>query len=134
MSNIRLAIIAALLINGCAIDSIKGEVDPELTCRDRMVTVNHARGFLTAHPEYILVCKGQRILIDLTPPVERGSARTTPANDEAGSRWLASENREDHGRIVIQVPSDDVEPGEFKYNITIDGVGTLDPRVRVTPR
>jgi hypothetical protein len=136
VNNIRLLVTIALLMSGCAMNGhTNGDVDPELTCGDRTVTVNHARGFLAAHPEYIVVCQGQRILINLVPPVERGSARTTPAEEHAiGSPWLSGENREDRRKIVIQIPAGTVEPGEYKYNITIDGVGTLDPRVRVSRR
>jgi hypothetical protein len=131
MNSVRLLVTLALLMGGCAVDK---DVDPELTCRDRVVTVNHARGFLAAHPEYIVVCPGQSILINLVPPVERGSARTTPAEEHVDSApWLNSENGEDRRNVVVQIPTD-VEPGEYKYNITIDGVGTLDPRVRVPRR
>jgi hypothetical protein len=136
MNNSRLLVTIALLMSGCAMDGhTNGDVDPELTCRDRVVTVNHARGFLTAHPEYIVVCEGQKILINLVPPVEQGSARTTPAEEHVDSApWLNSENGEDRRKVVVQIPAENVESVVYKYNITIDGVGTLDPRVRVSRR
>lgn len=109
------------------------DVDPELKCRDRLVTVNHAAGFLTAHPEYIEMCAGQRLTINVAPPVDKGAARTAPAKSNPDATWLDSRKgaEEDEDKIVIDIP-EGTKYDEYKYSITIDGVGTLDPRVRIT--
>lgn len=115
---------------GCATNG--KHVDPELICRDRRVTVNHAAGFLVAHPEYIEMCSGQSFTIHVVPPVDEGKARTTPGKgtpDDAN--WLNSNNEKERNKIVIDIPKG-TPYDEYKYSITIDGVGTLDPRVRVT--
>jgi hypothetical protein len=134
MNKIFIMLTMGLIASGCAgKDPINGDSDPEIKCQDRNVTVLHARGFLTAHPEYIVVCPGQRILIKVVPPVDPGQARTMAGGENQEARWLNSTNKQDRHRTIIQIPdAKDVEEGEYKYSITIDGVGTLDPRVRVS--
>lgn len=132
MNNIGkvLMITVSLGLVGCVTNG--KDVDPELKCRDRLVTVNHAAGYLSAHPEYIDMCAGQRITINVAPPVDQGAARTAPAGkgNPEDANWLSSRNGNEN-RIVIDIPNGTAY-GTYKYSITIDGVGTLDPRVRVT--
>jgi len=122
-----LAVAAAL--SACAAHELPG--DPELVCRDRIVTVNHAAGYLAAHPEHVDVCAGRDVFIELMPPVAETAARTEPA-DERQPDWLRGRHRE-RGRIAISVPAD-AAYGTYKYNVVIDGVGTLDPRLTVSRR
>jgi hypothetical protein len=63
----------------------------------------------------------------LVPEVARGDAQTRPKTP-ADPAWLNAENRPKTDRIVIKVG--DVQ-GDFKYSVTIKGVGTIDPGVRV---
>ena len=132
MKSVSSIVITAVLAGGCISPGYTGNgEDPELTCRDRQVTVRQAPGFLAAFPEYIDVCRGQTVTISIDPPVEAGSARTEPASgnpDEAA--WLQKANR-DRGSIVIEI-SETAALGIYKYSITVDGVGTLDPRFRIT--
>jgi hypothetical protein len=132
MKNIAKMVTIAILTSGCAANGyVSGADDPELVCQDRQVTVNHAPAFLVAYPEYLVVCPGQQIVVNIVPAVPSGSAATAPAEKNPGlSGWLQSENREG-GRIVLQIPEGTVA-GEYKYSITIEGVGTLDPRVRIS--
>lgn len=120
------AALAAATVGACAAREPPG--DPELVCRDRLVTVNHAAGYLTAHPEHLEMCAGRSIVIAIAPPVEAGSARTAPG-DEKQPDWLRATSG-GRGNIEVRVPEDAVY-GTYKYSITIDGVGTLDPRVTV---
>jgi hypothetical protein len=129
MNNIGKLVIGAFLMSGCATNAYV-DSDPELTCRDRQINVIHAPAFLVAHPEYLVVCAGQRVVINVVPAVPPGAATTAPAEKNPGpSDWLRSENREGD-TTIIQVP-DDAIPGDYKYSITIAGVGTLDPRFGV---
>lgn len=129
--NVRSKLAAAALAATTATCAVpEPPVDPELSCRDRLVTVNHAAGYLAAHPEHLEVCAGQTIVIDIRPPVDAGSARTTPAG-EREPEWLRARNGE--RGIEMRVP-EDADYRTYKYNITIEGVGTLDPRVTVKRR
>lgn len=103
--------------------------DLELICRDRNITVRQAPAFLDVFPEYIEVCRGRTVTINIAPPVDPGSARTEPASGCPGAEWLKRENREGD-KIVIEIP-ETADLGDYKYSITIAGVGTLDPRFRI---
>jgi hypothetical protein len=105
--------------------------DPELICRDRQVTVRQAPAFLDVFPEYIEVCRTQTVTISIRPPVDPRSARTEPASGNADKAdWLRSESQ-DGETIVIKIPESAARDTTYKYSITIDGVGTLDPRFRI---
>lgn len=108
-------------------------------CPERdTVKVTSKRGELTARPECITVERGSSFTLQLRDRPAAGRARTRPDTDKnPGAGWLQRAN--DEGRdIVISVP-----PGEpaaelcddtgcyYKYEIEVDDVGTLDPRVRV---
>lgn len=108
-----------------------GDTDPEFACRDRTVTVFQSTGFLAVYPEYIDVCSGYDILVKPVPPVRTGNVRTAPGGrGEPG--WLGGVpgDKAGAGGAVIRVPPG-TSPGVYKYSITVDGVGTLDPRARV---
>jgi hypothetical protein len=132
MNNMSKFVMVAILVSGCAANgTVKSNDDPELTCQDRRVTVNHAPAFLVAYPEYLVACAGQKIVVNVIPSVRPGSATTAPADRSPGpSDWLRSENLKG-GQTVIQIP-EGTAAGEYKYSITIEGVGTLDPRVRIS--
>jgi hypothetical protein len=117
---------------GCAATAPDAGADPELTCGGRTVTVYQARGFLAVYPEYIDVCRGQTITIRAVPRVVGGSIRTAPdgsrrKNPDEDS-WLRSEGNA--AQATMSVPAD-AGLGVYEYAITVDGVGTLDPRARV---
>jgi hypothetical protein len=119
---------------GCATNGTMGDVDPELDCRDRRVTVNHGPAFLIAYPEYIEVCAGQTITVQVTPRVPAGEAATMQGSgDPVEASWLNNRNRSESSEILIEVP-EAAAYAVYKYSIRIAGVGTLDPRVRVVRR
>lgn len=123
------AAIAVCILSGCAVDGDRnGGSVPHARCGAPPITVVHARGYLALNPETVDPCRGDRLTINLAPPVAPGSARTAPA--EGGPQWLRRENKT-RGTIYIDVPKD-TKPGVYKYSITIDGVGMLDPRVRIS--
>jgi hypothetical protein len=130
---------AAAGLTGCATNGTKGDVDPELHCQDRTVTVNHGPAFLIAYPEYIQVCEGQTITIRIRPRVRAGDAKTQQGRgNPAVASWLDRDNKDHAAEIRIEVPEKTVPEKKrdivFKYSIGIAGVGTLDPRVRVVRR
>ncbi len=103
---------------------------PEPLCADRLVTVTHAPGYLAAHPEHVDVCAGRTVVIELAPAVAPGAARTAPARGQP--EWLGARNAS-RGRIEIRVP-EDAAYGTYKYEIVVEGVGRLDPRLTVSRR
>ena len=123
----------SLTLLGCTTGTTRhADVDPELVCGDRTVTVFQSIGFLAVYPEYIHVCDGRSLTIKAVPRAA-GGVQISPArgNPEADS-WLSG-SAEEGGTVVITVPERTTE-GVYKYNITVEGVGTLDPRVSVVRR
>lgn len=100
-------------------------------CVDRTVTVNQAAGSLKAEPERIDICSGNTLTIRIVPPVDIGKARSIddPANPIAAP-WITKTNWASD-KITILVP-EGTTVTTYKYLIKIEGVGTLDPRARVT--
>jgi hypothetical protein len=124
-------------LSGCATKRTTGDVDPELGCRDRTVWVNHGPAFLIAYPEYIEVCAGRTITVEIRPSVGPGQAQTMQAGGEAVD-WLDGRNGDEgtgRGTSEIHlVVRESAAEAVYKYSIRIAGVGTLDPRVRVVRR
>jgi hypothetical protein len=122
-----------LFLAGCA-STMPGETgaDPELTCGSRTVTVYQARGFLAVYPEYIDVCRGETITFRAVPRISGGSIRTAPDRTDKRNPGRDDWLRSDGGatEAAVSVPRD-ATLGVYKYAITVDGVGTLDPRARV---
>jgi hypothetical protein len=118
---------------GCAIGSTRtAEVDPEMVCADRTVTVFQSTGFLAVYPEYIHVCPGRSITVKAVPPAP-GTVRTIPERgNPVADDWLNAESERGEG-AVMRVPESAAE-GVYKYNIAVEGIGTLDPRVSVVRR
>ena len=124
-----LASVVFALSAGCATTTPSAGDDPEMSCRDRTVTVYQSTGFLAVYPEYIDVCRGQSITVRTLPRLDTGGVRTAPDDKNPGDdSWLRIEGRE--GTVVMKVP-ENAALGVYKYSITVDGVGMLDPRARV---
>jgi len=123
----------SLTLLGCATGTAPhADVDPELVCGDRTVTVFQSTGFLAVYPEYIHICDGRSFTIKSVPRAA-GTVQTSPVRGNPGAdSWLGG-TAEKGGNVVIMVPEDTTE-GVYKYNITVEGVGTLDPRVSVVRR
>lgn len=118
---------------GCATGSPRPvDEDPELECTDRSVTVFQSPGFLAVYPEYIHVCAGLTFTVKAVPRAS-GTIRTSPGRgNPAADSWLSGA-ADRGGDVVIIVPEATPE-GVYKYNVTVEGVGTLDPRVSVVRR
>lgn len=99
-------------------------------CNDT-VTVNYRAANLRASPELAEVCPGGTLTVRLRPPAAAGRAHTAPGPENPGANWLAGRTSKGD-RIDLVLDENEVEVGEtYKYSITIEGIGTLDPRVRV---
>jgi hypothetical protein len=101
---------------------------PEPVCADRVVTVTYAPGYLAAHPEHLEVCGGNSVVFKFAPRIEPGTARTQPARGQPD--WLRSREQK-RGEIMIVVP-ENTPYDTFKYEIVVDGIGKLDPRLTVS--
>ena len=99
-------------------------------CHDRTVHVTHRPASLDAHPEFVTICPGYTLIIDIVPSIRIDQAETKddPSNP-VPAPWIAKKNAT-RSQIFIPVLENTVE-GTYKYSITIEGVGTLDPRARV---
>ena len=96
------------------------------------VTVNYQAANLKATPELRNVRLGGTLTIKTVPPTKANKAHTKQA--PGTPRWLTGHcNRK--GEIVLPVPQNALGPRQkektYKYSVTVDGVGTIDPRVRV---
>jgi hypothetical protein len=98
-------------------------VSVDLKCRNEEAWLTHSPAGLAISSHEVTLCRGSRLTIHIVPPVGRGRARTSGRKP-----WLNATNRRRKDRIVLTAR----EPiGTFKYTITIKGVGTIDPGVRV---
>ncbi len=96
------------------------------------VTVNHKASILKVTPELRNVRFGGTVTIKTVPAKGKDKAHTKQA--PGTPRWLTGHcNRK--GEIVLPVPENALGPRQkektYKYSVTVDGVGTIDPRVRV---
>lgn len=105
-------------------------LDLDVACRDRTVSVNHATDRIVVTPGTIDVCSGYTVTFKIEPPVNVGSARTKDNTVNSPSApWLNAGNVETDA-ITVKVPPE-TELKTYKYDIEIDGVGSLDPYFRV---
>ena len=103
-------------------------VDEELACRNRIATLRHGDGFMEAYPPHLDMCIGYTLRINLRPRVPVGDARSVAAT--GGPEWLNRSNMSTD-QILITIP-DSVTVGEtYKFGLAIEGVGTLDPYIRI---
>jgi hypothetical protein len=95
------------------------------------VIVTHSPGNLTANPDQVVKKRGQKVVIEFDPPLTwTGAAKTKEspsAGNPASASWLQRTNN--GNKIVITVNTTTI--GFYKYDITVAGVGTLDPGIRV---
>jgi hypothetical protein len=100
-------------------------------CGNRHVTANHNAKKIVPRPEHVSMCRGDILTIGFKPEVAQGTGHAAPdpeKNPEA--TWLSGSNEESNDIILI-VGEDAKLDYPYKYSITIDGVGTVDPRVTV---
>lgn len=119
-----LATAVAALLAGCAQMA-------ETPCKNE-VTVDYREAFLHARPPVVDVCRGGTLTVILNPV---GSERDKPAHTAPGpqngtANWLSGRSLKGED-IVLDIDEKAQVGQEYKYSVTVDGIGTLDPRVRV---
>lgn len=125
------------LAAGCAVAPRDG------ACSRQSARIIANPGTLRINHECLQADPGQVIRLELVGGKAPGTARTRPdAKKNPNANWLDRSNT-DEREIRIEVPAvKPVDPREgaesceenvctFKYEIVVDGVGTLDPRIRV---
>jgi hypothetical protein len=116
-----------LVLAGCAAPR------QDATCRDKVATVNQARGSINVPPRdfEVEVKAGCALRLNIRPSVDPKAARTKEerAKNEHPAPWL-NEATQDGAFILIHVP-EGTPAGPYKYSIYIDDVGMLDPVIRV---
>lgn len=133
MSKRRLLASAAFaaVLAGCA--TMETPEGPIPSCDTVHVTVTHAPGYLALYPEHVYICKQETLVIETAPPVDEGDAQVVAAG-KMRAEWLGGTS-DARGIIEIKIPDlPESEYGEYKYSLTIEGIGTLDPRFTVTRR
>ncbi len=129
MQNVSMLSLCGILL-GCATTVETEDFDPALTCKDRVITIHHARGYLSLSQEYIEMCRNQSLKINVVPRVPNDAARATASKKNPDARWLNGSSG--NGRFIeVRVPSDATVGETYKFDLTIDDIGMLDPRVRV---
>ena len=115
---------AVALLAGCAQMAERG-------CNDT-VTVDYKEAFLHARPPVANVCRGGTLTVRFHPiGKDRDKpAHTAPGPQNGNARWLTGSSPKGD-RIVLDI-DEKAQVGQiYKYSITVDGIGMLDPRVRV---
>jgi hypothetical protein len=117
-------VVVAAALTACAPAERLGEA-----CPPQNVVVKHRPGSISIsrRHETVYSCPGGRITVRIRPPVGRGGGHTAPGRANAAESWLRADDA-DGETIAMRVPSEQAA-GTYKYRITVDGAGTLDPRV-----
>jgi hypothetical protein len=130
-----------LAISACVAPSALSDADAEaeaeaaaaaeLGCGHRVGTLHHGPSKLQLTPPIIVMCPDFNFTININPPnLAKGKARTVPKVVDSGEAWLYQTNTTDPNKIIIPVPAGKPDD-DYDYEVWVDGIGMLDPRVRV---
>lgn len=134
-----LALSSTLVLAGCARGIPLPTVPPECVA-DTSISVQWGPGQLEVDRECARVAVGDSLTITFNPTPSRVGEVETKIKG-IGQGWLeetttSSEGRDDGNpaTIVLTVPPGKGGPGDaerrvYKYEIHVDGVGVLDPRI-----
>lgn len=120
---------ASLLIGACAPQPISGGPRncPNGSVITDTVTITSANGIGVA-PPHICITPDTTIRVRIPNAKSKGSVATTPKVED--NFWLAGSNGSDANAIYLYAgPS--VSPDDYDYNVYVQDVGMLDPRVSV---
>lgn len=144
MNRIAFFLIAALLLvlSGCDAKDQQSRVE---SCKSAQVTIiSTARGqaqfaILKVVPRKVHVCPGGRITLKFQPERVLNAVSTKPqgskhlkGSNPGSDGWLNAENKNSKNEMFIDVPPE-AKLGVYKYSVSVDGVGTLDPHAEVIP-
>jgi hypothetical protein len=102
--------------------------------QSKHITIKYGDSEIRAVPATRDVRKNKYFEIRLDPQAGYEGKKVTVNGVGAGAGWIKGNGKKsDAGKekIVICTPSDPAEGTEFKYTVTIENVGELDPHVRV---
>jgi hypothetical protein len=118
----------ALLLAGCG-HAVRVTTLPPGCNVSNSIALQYGAGRIVLDSECIAVSPGSSVTLTLSPvPTEPGIVRTKFRG--IGNRWLDQSNGASLGTITLPVPRDNGNSNkEFKYEIHVDGVGLLDPRI-----
>jgi hypothetical protein len=124
----------SLLLAGCGSAPLLSSAPPDCDPTSS-ITVQHGPGRLVMMPVCINVTEGSSVTLSFSPTPAMG-ARTK--HKGPGNGWLnrRTDQGPDPSRIVIEVPPGSGGGGNgrvrpYDYNIYVEGVGMLDPRIVV---
>ena len=124
---ITTALAGVSLVFGLAGCGITKESDGvTVRCSNRHANVNHASSHLDQRPDTIKLCTGFMLTLELHPPLPDNTAHTRQPG--TGNDWLDQDNV---GAFIYLTPPEGTSVGEIKYDLIVDGVGMLDPRIVV---
>ena len=132
----RTALVLALSTVVLAACAPREVIDPEVACRNRILTLNHASDSIRISQGYVGMCGGYTLTVRIEPRVGPRSARsrTAPEGNPDPTAWLNATST-DGQAIVISVPAETFTAGDtFKYALEVDGVGLLDPTIGIIRR
>jgi len=111
--------------------ALSGEEEKE--CKEIVpVHVVHASSSITVTPPFVVICGGKMLTLDIVPPNRLGVGKvvTAPESSDPNAAWLNNANTPNPNQIAIKVPTVPATT-TFKYSVEIEGLGKIDPRVRV---
>lgn len=131
-------------VTGCATQGGNGlgdqkraytEDDFNAVCRDREVTFNYVRkAAIDVYPPLVEMCRGNRLTIRIVPPVDPGMhpAQSSSFGDNPGpSGWLNGTSTDGMTIALGPVPQSARDGQEYEYSISVQGIGSVDPTVRI---
>jgi len=139
---ISISLLAAVGLSGCAGMKPHAEsVECDEGSPKKDVTIKYGDSNLSADAKKN-VKRDEYLVFKLSPDSSRGpnnldykTVKVTVKGKDAASKWIAASgtDNDSDGELVVCVPNDVATNKTYFYEITVDDVGTLDPRVIVEP-
>ena len=130
-----LLVVVSMFVMACVKSPDVPQVDKKYGCDhqdlklilavNKMQLVPKAKKCVRAGTEYTMT-----IIAGNNLNISAGDVTTDP-KEEDGPDWLSRENSPDAGELKFTVAKDELENAEYSYFIKVEGVGTLDPIVKV---
>ncbi len=98
-----------------------------------IISAQKGASILKVRPKLVCARRGSEIRLRIVPARKKDTVTTNPHGVNPGvDAWLEGKNTGSETEIIINVLND-AELGVYKYSVTVDGVGTLDPHAEVIP-
>lgn len=142
MNRIAILIAALLLVlSGCDKKDDSVSVRPCKLGHVKIISTDRNQDFaiLKVVPKKVRVCPGGQIKLTIAPQRALDAVSTKPQGlqhpkgvNPGPDDWLDATNENSKNEMFIDVPLE-TKLGVYKYSVTVDGVGTLDPHAEVIP-